>query len=134
MNNSYHKVDVQGLTAYTENTEKGAMSNAQVENNKSDFRNEWWEGHFDEWIFVYNPNLKLLLITYANSYFRNIYERLVSEKDEDTFTSKAEKIARNVEENEVTFAVMTIVRKDDDYYFVDIDWSDKRGVKSFIHS
>ena len=129
-------VDVQGLTANTETTEKGAMSNAQVDNepNNSNFRNEWWEGTYDEWIFVYNPNMKLLLITYAHSDFENIYERLVSEKDEKAFTSKAEKVARNVENNEVIFAVMTIVSKDDDYFFVNIDWSDKKDVESFIYS
>ena len=132
----YNTVDVQGLTANTETTEKGAMSNAQVVNepNNSNFRDEWWEGTYDEWIFVYNPNMKLLLITYAHSDFENIYERLVSEKDEKAFTSKAEKVARNVENNEVVFAVKTIVSKDDDYFFVNIDWSDKKDVESFIYS
>ena len=124
------------LTAKTENTEKGAMSNAQVDNESiiSDFKSEWLEGVYDEWIFVYNPNLKLLLITYANSDFENIYERLVSDISEEKFTSKAEKIARNVEKSEVAFAVKTIVSKDDDYFFVNIDWSDKKDVESFIYS
>ena len=128
------EVDVHGLTANIESTEKGVMSNAQVDNELEkvkEFKSEWWEGNYGEWIFVYNPNLKLLLITYAHGDFENIYERLVSGKDEETFTTKAEKIARNVEKNEVAFAVKTIVNKDDDYYFVNIDWSDKKGLKSF---
>ena len=134
--NNQKEVVFHELTSNVESTEKGAMSNAQVENepNNSNFRNEWWEGTYDEWIFVYNPNMKLLLITYAHSDFENIYERLVSEKDEKAFTSKAEKVARNVENNEVIFAVKTIVSKDDDYFFVNIDWSDKKDVESFIYS
>ena len=134
--NNQKEVVFHELTSNVESTEKGAMSNAQVENelNNSNFRNEWWEGTYDEWIFVYNPNMKLLLITYAHSDFENIYERLVSEKDEKAFTSKAEKVARNVENNEVVFAVKTIVSKDDDYFFVNIDWSDKKDVESFIYS
>ena len=136
MNKIKKEVVFHELTVNLESTEKGAMSNAQVENepNNSNFRNEWWEGTYDEWIFVYNPNMKLLLITYAHSDFENIYERLVSEKDEKVFTSKAEKVARNVENNEVIFAVKTIVSKDDDYFFVNIDWSDKKDVESFIYS
>lgn len=106
------------------------MQNEELEKVK-EFKSEWWEGNYGEWIFVYNPNLKLLLITYAHGDFENIYERLVSDKDEETFTTKAEKIARNVEKNEVAFAVKTIVNKDDDYYVVNIDWSDKKGLKSF---
>ncbi len=110
------------------------MSNEELKRAKEIFKSEWSEGFYDEWIFVYNPKLKLLLITYAHGDFEGIYERLVSDEGKEIFTTNAEKIARNVKKNEVAFAVRAIVSKDDDYYFVNIDWSNKKDVKSFIHS
>ena len=115
-------------------TETGTMSNVQVNNNTngaSDFRSEWVEGYYDEWIYVYNPKLKLLLITYANGDFDNIYDRLVHDKGE-TFTTKAEKQACNVEEDEVSDAVSLITLKDSSYDTVRIDWSNKDDVALFL--
>ena len=129
--------DVQGLTATVESTERGTMSNVQVNKNynrSTDFKEEWVEGYYDEWIFVYHPNLKLLLITYAHSDYENIYERLVKEEDGKTFTTKAEKTAYNVEKSELLDAVVSIISKDDDYLFVKIDWSNKEDVDNFINS
>lgn len=120
-------------------TEKSAMSNAQINNiNKNNmnkiFRNDWHEGCYDEWIYVYNTKLKLLLITYANSDYTNIYNRIILDENEDGFTSKAEKIARNVELDEVIDAVAQIVFKDDSYMSVNIDWSNKQDVLDFNYS
>jgi len=128
--------DVQGLAAPIETAETGTMSNVQVINNSNEvpeFKDEWEEGFYDEWIYAYNPNLKLLLIDYANSDYENIYNRLVKDKGE-TFSTKAEKIATNVEIDEVKDAVALITSKDWCYGMVKIDWSDKEDVDRFINS
>ena len=126
--------DVQGLAANYETTETGTMSNVQVINNSNEvskFKDEWEEGSFGDWIYAYNPHLKLLFITYAHGDFENIIHRLVKEEGEIVLT-KAEKIARNVESDEVEDAVAKIVSKDDDYMTVRIDWSNKENVASFL--
>ena len=100
---------------------------------KNNYKNNWIEGCYDEWIYVYNTKLKLLLITYANGDYTNIYNRIVIDENEDEVTSKAEKIAKNVELDEVIDAVAQIVFKDDCYMFVNIDWSNKQDVLDFIY-
>lgn len=127
--------DVQGLVAQTETTEKGTMSNVQVNNHEEDTQNPstfdgWLYGDFHEWIFAYHPLEKLLFVNYANGNFDNIVERLVEDKG-DTISTKAEKIAYNVEFSELDDAVLTLISKDDDYMFVRIDWSNKEDVKQF---
>ncbi len=133
---NFGAADVQGLAANNVATEMGTMSNVQVINNfndEPDFKGEWIEGIYDEWIYVYNPNLKLLFIDYAHGDYNRIYNRLVQDKG-DTFSTKAEKIAYNVESNEFRDAVAMIVSKDDDYMFVRIDWSNKEDVDEFLNS
>ena len=127
--------DVQVQAVNNEITETGTMSNVHVINNSNestDFKDEWVEGVYDEWIYAYNPGLKLLFITYAHGDFENIIPRLVKEEG-DIVLTKAEKIARNVESDEVEDAVVKIVSKDDDYLFVKIDWSNKKDVESFLN-
>lgn len=117
-------------------TETGTMSNVQVNNNTndaSDYRSEWVEGYYDEWIYVYNSKLKLLLVTYANGDYDNIYNRLVCDKGE-TFTTRAEKTVYNVEEEEVNDAISLVSLKDWSYDTVKIDWSDKEAVEEFLDS
>ena len=85
---------------------------------------EWYEGYYGEWIFVYNAFLKLLLMGYSDGDYTNIRERL------DT---SAEKVARNIEYDEIRDAVVALVEKDAEYGMVDIDWSNKDLVDSFIN-
>lgn len=119
----------------TESTVKDAMSNAQVNNHEKDTQNSstfdgWLYGTFGEWIFAYHPLEKLLFANYANGNFDHIVERLVEDKG-DRFSTKAEKVAYNVEFSELGEAVRTLISKDDDYMFVRIDWSNKESVKQF---
>ncbi len=126
--------DVQVQAANNETTETGTMINVQVTNNSnevSEFKDEWEVGAFGEWIYAYNPDLKILFITYANGDYGNIFNRLVKDNGE-TFSTKAEKIATNVEIDEVEDAVALIVSKDWEYGAVSIDWSNKEDVALFL--
>lgn len=126
--------DVQVQAANNETTETGTMSNVQVINNSnevSEFKDEWDEGSCGEWIYAYNPRLKLLLITYAHGDFENIFHRLVHDEG-SIFTTEAEKIATNVESDEVDDAVVLITSKDWAYGAVSIDWSNKEDVALFL--
>lgn len=128
--------DVQGLAENQEATETGTMSNVQVNNNSNEsteFKDEWVEGYYDEWIYVYNPNLKLLFVTFANGDYENIYDRLVTDKGE-TFGTKAEKVVSNIEEEEVNDALGLLILRDGTYNTVKIDWSDKEAVDEFLDS
>ncbi len=98
------------------------------------YKEKWVEGYFDEWIFVYSPSMKLLLIEYANGEYDNIYNRIVQNENDEKFTSKAPKKVRNVATSEMLTAVAEVVAKDDDYMFVDLDWSNKKDVYEFINS
>ena len=136
MNNFNQAADVQGLAANQETTETGTMSNVQVNNNSNEsaeFKDEWVEGYCDEWIYVYNPNLKLLFVTFAYGDFENIYDRLVTDKGE-TFNTKAEKVVSNIEEDEVNDALGLLILRDSTYSTVQIDWSDKEAVDEFLNS
>ena len=129
-------VDVQGLAANNESTATGTMSNVQVINNSnevSEFKDEWVEGVYGEWMYVYNPNLKLLFVTFANGDYENIYNRLVVDKGE-TFSTKADKVVSNIEEDEVNDALGLLILKDSSYGTVKIDWSDKEAVEEFLDS
>lgn len=133
---NFKAADVQGLAAQIESTETGTMSKIQVINNSnevSEFKDEWEEGFCGEWIYVYNPNLKLLLVDYANGDLENIYNRLVIDKGE-TFSTKAEKVVYNIEEDEVNEALGLLMLKDGSYSTVKIDWSDKEAVDEFLNS
>jgi len=129
-------VDVQGLAANNESTATGTMSNVQVINNSnevSEFKDEWVEGVYGEWMYVYNPNLKLLFVTFANGDYENIYNRLVVAKGE-TFSTKADKVVSNIEEDEVHDALGLLILRDGSYSTVKIDWSDKEAVEEFLDS
>ena len=128
--------DVQGLAAQIESTETGMMSNVQVINNSNestDFKDEWVEGVYGEWMYVYNPNLKLLFVTFANGDYENIYNRLVVDKGE-TFSTKADKVVSNIEEDEVDDALGLLILRDGSSSTVKIDWSDKEAVEEFLDS
>lgn len=136
MKNLYQAADIQGLAANNESTETGTMSNVQVINNSNestDFKDEWVEGVYGEWMYVYNPNLKLLFVTFANGDYENIYNRLVVDKGE-TFSTKADKVVSNIEEDEVNDALGLLILKDSSYGTVKIDWSDKEVVEEFLDS
>jgi hypothetical protein len=114
----------------------GTMSNVQVINNSNestDFKDEWVEGVYGEWMYVYNPNLKLLFVTFANGDYENIYNRLVVDKGE-TFSTKADKVVSNIEEEEVDDALGLLILRDGSYSTVKIDWSDKEAVEEFLDS
>ena len=133
-NKSISAAGVQVQAANNETTETGTMSNVQVINNSnevSEFKDEWEEGSFGDWIYAYNPKLKLLFITYADDDFENIFNRLVQDEGE-AFSTSAEKIATNVESDEVEDAIGLIVSKDWAYSNVSIDWSNKEDVSFFI--
>lgn len=96
--------------------------------NKIDFNgNEWYEGSFDEWIFAWSKDEKVLLVTYANSDFENIIRRLVEDKG-DKYSTKAEKIAYNVNFNEIENAVRLLVEADSMYDTIRLDFSNKKDV------
>ena len=136
MKNLYQAADVQGLAANNESTATGTMSNVLVINNSNestDFKDEWVEGVYGEWMYVYNPNLKLLFVTFANGDYENIYNRLVVDKGE-TFSTKADKVVSNIEEDEVHDALGLLILRDGSYSTVKIDWSDKEAVEEFLDS
>lgn len=90
---------------------------------------EWHEGSFDEWIFAWSKDEKVLLVTYANGDFDNIVGRLVEDKGE-TYSTKAEKIAYNVNFNEIENAVRLLAEADSMYDTIRIDFSNKKDVFS----
>lgn len=98
--------------------------------NKIDFNGKvWFEGSFDEWIFAWSKDEKVLLVTYANGDFDNIIGRLVEDKGE-TYSTKAEKIAYNVNFNEIENAVRLLAEADSMYDTIRLDFSNKKDVFS----
>lgn len=97
-------------------------------------KTNWYEGICGEYIFVYNPIIKLLLIEYDGYDYTDILNRIILSVDDNDFKFRADKIVRNVEFEELEDAVAAVVFKDSSFGYVDIDWSNKKAVKSFIEA
>ena len=95
---------------------------------------EWIEGCYDEWIFIYHPERKLLLMTYGYGDDSYIYERIVIDDFGDDLLTTAEKRVTYIDEEDVEQAVINLATKDWAYGWVVLDWRNKEAIDTLINT